>query len=223
MTILFLFRSIASFSQTAVNPGVGSVEGVVFGEDNKPLSGASVYGLPEQDMRKEIWGTSDKVGKFTLQNVPAGNVYVHAFKESEGYPNNFYAFYKVTAHSSVKLEIKPGEATDVTIQLGPKAAYLKVDATNEKGKRVAVGGYQLDRDDVPGPYITSVPTDPRLVGVGFINGVMLVPPVPFRLTVRSDGYEPWHYGGAKWQTKHGLIALKSGRTLVLHVRLKHSR
>jgi hypothetical protein len=224
LTILFLFPSIASFSQTSVNPSLGSVEGVVLGEDNRPLSGASVYGLPEKDMRREIWATSDNAGRFTLQNVPAGNVYVLAFKESEGYPNKFYAFYKVkTAHSSVKLEIKPGETANVTIQLGPKAAYLKVDAINEKGKPVTVGSYQLDRDDVPGPYGTSVSTDPRLVGVGFINGVMLVPPVPFRLTVRADGYEPWRYGGSRWQTNHGLIALKSGQTLVLHVRLKHSR
>jgi hypothetical protein len=88
LAILFLFLPIAGFSQTAVSSGVGSVEGVVLGEDNKPLSGASVYGLPEEDMRKEIWGTSDNAGKFTLQNVPAGNVYVHAFKESEGYPNH---------------------------------------------------------------------------------------------------------------------------------------
>jgi hypothetical protein len=181
-------------------------------------------GFPSKTCERRFGETSDSAGKFTLPNVPAGNVYVLAFKESEGYPNNFYAFYKVkTAHSSVKLEIKPGEATDVTILLGPKAAFLKVDAINEKGMPVAVGGYQLDRDDVPGPYGTSVPTDPRLVGVGFINGVMLVPPVPFRLTVRSDGYEPWHYGGAKWQTKHGLIVLKSGQTLSLHVRLTRSR
>jgi hypothetical protein len=81
-------------------------------------------------------------------------------------------------------------------------------------------GYQLDRDDVPGPFNTSVPTDPRLVDVGFINGVMLVPPVPFRLTVQADGYEPWHYGGKNWARKAGLITLKSGQTLSLAVRLQ---
>jgi hypothetical protein len=223
LVILFLVLPIPSFSQTAIPPGLGSIEGVVLDDAGKPISGATVYGLPEQDMRKGIFATSDTAGKFTLQDVPTGNAYLHAFKESEGYPNNFYAFYYVkTAHSPVKVEIKPGEATDITIQLGPKAAYLQVDATDEKGMPVPVG-YQLDRDDVRGPFITDVSTDPRLVGGGFINGVMLVPPVPFRLTVFADGYEPWHYGGAKWQGKRGLITLKSGHTLSLRVQLRHSR
>jgi hypothetical protein len=79
--------------------------------------------------------------------------------------------------------------SDATIHLGPKSAYLKVNATDDDGVAVPVG-YPLDRDDVAGPFNTSVPTDPRLVGLGFINGVMPVPPVPFRLTVQADGYEP---------------------------------
>jgi hypothetical protein len=200
---------------------LGSIQGVILGYDGKPLPGTNVWALPEQDMGRPITVTSDAAGMFILRNIPIGSVYVLAFKESEGYPYQFYAFYKTkNDRSSVKVETKPGVVTSgVTLQLGPKAAYLKVDATNEKGEPVHVG-YQLDRDDMPGPYTTSVPTDHRLVGVGFINGAMLVPPVPFRLTVSANGYEPWHYGGANWQGKAGLIILKSGQTLNLTVRLR---
>jgi hypothetical protein len=222
LAILSLSGLLKSFAQTP-QATVGSVEGVVMDENGKSISGATVYGLPEEDMRKRIYAISDTAGKFTLQDVPTGNAYLHAFKESEGYPDNFYAFYYVkTAHSPVKAEIKPGEATDVTIQLGPKGAYLKVEITDEKGVPVPAG-FQLDRDDVPGPFYTSVTTDSRIVGGGFLNGTMLVPPVPFRFSVLADGYETWHFGGTKWKGKRGLITLKSGQTLSLSVRLRRSQ
>jgi hypothetical protein len=48
---------------------------------------------------------------------------------------------------------------------------------------------------------------------------MMVPAVPFRVTVDAEGYDTWHYGGANWQGKAGLITLKSGQTMSLAVRL----
>jgi hypothetical protein len=225
LTVVFLLMvfSLSSLPVAAQDQAVtlGSIQGVILGYDGMPLPGANVWALPEQDMRYPISTTSDAAGMFILRNIPIGSVYVLGFKESEGYPYEFYAFYKTkNDRSSAKVEAKAGAVTSgVTIQLGPKAAYLKVNATDEKGVPVQVG-YQLDRDDMPGPFSTSVPTDPRLVGVGFIKGIMLVPPVPFRLTVVADGYEPWHYGGANWQGKAGLITLKSGETLSLDVRLR---
>ncbi len=220
LTVLFLFASNTSFSQTAATPNLGVVEGVVLDQQSKPIPDANVWAFPEQDMGKLITTTSDAAGRFILRDVPIGKIYVFGFKESEGYPCGFSAFYKMKNDRSwVVVETKSGVVpSDVTIHLGPKSAYLKVTATGEDGVSVPVG-YQLDRDDVPGPFNTSVPTDPRLVGVGFINGVMLVPPVPFRLTVQADGYEPWHYGGKNWAGKAGLITLKSGQTLSLAVRL----
>lgn len=220
LTFLLLFLANTSFSQTAATSDLGSVEGVVLDEHDKPVSSANVWALLEADMRNSITTTSDDAGRFTLRNIPIGRFYVYGFKEAEGYPYGFNSFY-VTKHgqSWVVVESKPGGVTaGVILHLGPKSAYLKVNATDEDGVPVPVG-YQLDRDDIPGPFYTSVPTDQRLVGVGFVNGVMLVPPVPFRLTVQADGYEPWHYGGRNGTGKAGLIALKSGHTLKLNVRL----
>jgi hypothetical protein len=220
LALLMLWSGLTQFAQ-AQTATTGSVEGVVLDQQGKPIPDANVWALPERDMRTPISTTSDASGKFILHDIPIGNVYILAFKESEGYPYEFYAFYKTkNDRSSAKVEAKPGAVTSgVTIQLGPKAAYLKVDATDENGASVKVA-YQLDRDDMPGPYSTTVPTDPRLVGVGFIDGVMLVPPMPFRLTVLADGYQPWHYGGANWKGKAGLVNLQSGQTLDLAVRLR---
>jgi len=207
------------YPQSDLSAIVGSVQGVVLDEGGNPVSGATVYA---EDMRRPIFASSDATGTYTLPDVPVGVAYVFAFKESDGYPNEFWAFYTTNNdHSMLKIEVKPGQVTTgANFHLGPKAAYLKVDATDEKGLPVEVS-YKLERDDQPMPLNTSVPTDPRIVGGGFINGVMLVPPVLFRLTVLADGYEPWHYGGANWQGRVGLITLKSGKTLKLSVRLRH--
>jgi hypothetical protein len=221
LTVLLLFPSNAIYSQTAATPSLGLVEGVVLDQQNKPVSNANVFALLEKDMRKPIAATSDDAGRFSLRDVPIGVIYVFGFKESEGYPYEFYSFYKTpNGRSWVVAEVKPGGVTaGVILHLGPKSAYLKTNVTNGDGNPVPAG-YRLDRDDIPGPFQTSVPTDPRLVGVGFINGVMLVPPVPFRLTVQADGFEPWHYGGKNWANKSGLITLKSGQTLILNVKLR---
>jgi hypothetical protein len=229
LVTLFLFLSNTSFSQTAAPPDLGSVEGVVLDQQNKPVPNANVWALPEQDGATTTFAsyprvtatTSDAAGRFVLTHVPIGRIYVYGFKESEGYPYGFNSFYSPKyGQSWVVVEAKPASViSGVILHLGPKSAYLKVNATDEDGVAVPIG-YQLDRDDIPGPFYTSVPTDHRLVGVGFFNGVMLVPPLPFRLTVQADGYEPWHYGGKHWAGKDGLITLKSGQTLSLNVRLR---
>jgi len=211
-----LLKSFAQTPQTTLS----SVAGVVLDQQGKPIPDANVWALAG-DVQYSITTTSDAAGMFTLLNIPIGDVYVLAFKESEGYPYPFYAFYRTkNDRSSVNVEAKAGEVTSgVTLQLGPKAAHLKIEATDENGAPVQVA-LQLDRDDTPGPYSTSVPTDPRLVGVRFIKGVMLVPPVPFRLAVLANGYETWHDGESNYAGKAGLITLKSGQTLTLAVRLR---
>lgn len=212
-TLILMFLSLMVPYKANAQPGqnapVTSVQGVVLDKDGNPIPAATVYGLPEQDMRKPISTTSDDSGNFVLDGVPVGNVYMHAFKVADGYPDGFYAFFKTNERAWVKVEVKPGQATTgVTIQLGPKAAHLKVAVTDENGKPV-LGSFVFDRDEVPGPFTTSAPTD----------GAILVPPVPFRFSVQADGYEIWHFGGVKWRGKEGLINLKSGETFNISVQL----
>jgi hypothetical protein len=74
-------------------------------------------------MRKQVRAVSDNRGGFVLENVPDGLVYVSAFKESEGYPYNFFAFFKTMEREGVE----GGRRADhVVIQLGPKAASLTI-------------------------------------------------------------------------------------------------
>jgi Carboxypeptidase regulatory-like domain len=210
--ILFLFLTTASFSQTTAAPGLGSVEGVVLDQQGKPIPGADVYALPEEDMRRPVASTTtDSAGRFLLRDLPAARVYIYAYKESDGYPNGFAAFFALPNDQSlVVVKVEAGQTTTITIKRGARSAHLKVHITDENGNRMGAG-LTLTREDQGGENY-SMGTD------GEIS--MLVPPVPFRVTVDADGYEPWHYGGANWQGKAGLITLKSGQTLSLAVRLR---
>lgn len=210
---LFLSLAAARFNPAA-SPGSGSVEGIVLDGNGAPLSHAVAYALPEQDMTKPISVTADETGKFVLKDVPAGIVYVAAFKESAGYPYNFFSFFIMPGERMPKIEVKSGETTkDVVVQLGVKAARLNIQITDGEG-------HPLDRNvqltftrlDMPGYYQTAAKRSKSLQ----------VPPVPFRLTAEAEGYETWHYGGDKWMGKEGLISLKSEESFNVSIRLRPS-
>jgi hypothetical protein len=189
----------------------GAVEGVVLDQQSKPIPGADVYALLEEDMRTRAGTTTtNSAGKFILRDLPAARVYIYAFKEKDNYPNGFAEFFVLPNDQSlVPVKVEAGQTTTLTIKRGARSAHLKVHITDENGKRIGAA-LTLEREDQPG----------RHYGEGTDGEVsMLVPPVPFRATIEADGYAPWHYGGADWQGKAGLIALKSGQGLNLRVHL----
>jgi hypothetical protein len=201
-----LMKSSAQITAT------GSVEGVVLDQQGKPIPDANVYANLEEDMRRPAaTATTDSAGKFLLRDLPAARVYIYAYKESDGYPNGFAAFFALPNDQSlVVLKVEAGKTTTLTIKRGARSAHLKVHVTDENGNRIGAG-LTLTREDQNG--------DNYIMGTdGEVS--MLVPPVPFRVMVDEDGYEPWHYGGANWQGRAGLVSLKSGQTLTLNVRLR---
>ena len=92
---LLLSSFLLIASHTVDRTAVGSIRGVVLDRDGRTLPGAKVYGLPEQNMLRQIGTTADDTGRFTMSDVPAGTVYVSAFKESDGYPYNFFSFFRM--------------------------------------------------------------------------------------------------------------------------------
>jgi hypothetical protein len=210
--LVFVLNALICLGQTATTPSTGSVRGVVLNVEGKPIPGAIVYGLPEQDMFKQFPTTADAKGEFTLTDLPQEDFYLHAYKESDGYPDSMFAFYRTSEREWIKVHIKAGqEIKDVSIQLGPKTARLNIAVTNETGSPLEKDAELVfTRPDMPGPYKRAMNTTESLA----------VPAVPFRLTVEAEGYEPWHYGGTNWQTDQGLIKLNSGATLALSVQLR---
>src|SRR5712664_3795639 len=96
---------LKSFAQTAQTK-LGSVEGVVLDQQGKPIADADVHVLLQEDMRRTVASTTtDSAGKFTLHDLPAGGVYVYANKESDGYPDAFFAFF-TTPNGQYQIAVK---------------------------------------------------------------------------------------------------------------------
>jgi hypothetical protein len=212
LAVLSVPGPLKSFTQTPQPAATGSVAGVVLDQQGKPIPDANVYALLEEDMRRPIASTTtDSAGKFLLADVPAAVIYIYSYKESDGYLHGFSNFFAVPNDQSLlSVKVGAGQITGVTIKRGARAAHLKFNVTDENGRRLGVT-LMLTRDDQPGQFYRTGITGEE---------TMMVPPVPFRLTLEEAGHETWNYGGANYAGKAGLITLKSGETLNLAVRLR---
>jgi hypothetical protein len=205
--------TLAAASQVGKTEDFGSATGVVLDSAGKPLSGATVYALPKEDMLHQIRTSTDSEGRFTLRGLPPGGEYLGAFKESDGYPYNFFSFFKSPGdRTPVEIKITAGKVSpNIVLQLGLRAAYIQLDITNDDGSPLG-GALSFDRPDIPGPYRRGVSA----------NELLMVPAVPFRLMFEAVGYLPWHYGGERWRGNSGFITLKPGETMHLQIHPKRS-
>jgi hypothetical protein len=199
--------AVAAFALTrapsiAQAPHAGSIRGLVLTEDGKPLANATVYGLRELDMTHQLRTTTDDKGQFLLEKIPAGSIYLLAFKESDWYPYNFFAFFAAGAGKPTTVAVEGGKTTENrAIHMGPRAGALNLDIVDVNGATVSDGvNLIFTRDGMPGDY--------QRGGGGY---PILVPTVPFRLTVEAPGYQPWH---------SGVIKPESTKTLDIAVQMK---
>lgn len=210
MVLLIILKFLA-FWQSGAPPSTASIRGVVVDFENRPVAYATVFGVPDKDFRHQIRDTTASDGRFTLHNVPIGTIYIDAYKESAGYPYSFFSFFKIDDRP-VKITVLEGQQNpnNVIIRLGPKAARLSI-AVMDQDDEHAIDGAQLrfSRDGIPGDYRRSARAKETL----------LIPAVPFRLTVEAAGYKPWHYGGERWKGGEGLLVAKSDETIKLIVQL----
>jgi hypothetical protein len=205
--MVVLVLTLAASAQVS-QPATGSAEGVVLDGDGKPLSGATVF---VGNLAKAPRTMTDAEGRFILKGLPVGKIALMAYKESDGYPYNMFSFYSVPGGPPPEFDVAEGETVrNAVIHLGAKAAYLKLEVTDEAGAQVNAG-LLFSRPDLGryGDYRRSAKA----------NDVILVPSVPFRLTVEAKGFQPWR-SGEDPQNKDGLIALKSGETRTLTIRLR---
>lgn len=205
--LVMLVAVMPSYSQ--VKAATGGARGVVVDQNGKPVVGATVFlaGAIGRAPRT----LTDTQGRFLLKGF-SGDWGLIAFKEEDGYPNNFPAFFQNPGEQFPYIQVDPGAVTkDVTIRLGRRAAILKFDLSDDGGKLLGASAF-FTRPDLPdiGEYRTEIRP----------NEKMLVPAVPLRLTVKADGYEVWHYGGEDWETDRGLMVPVSGESLTVFIRLK---
>ncbi len=187
----------------------GSVAGVVLDGEGRPLAEATVFiGTLANSPR----AVTDADGRFKLDSVPAGLVGLNAFKESAGYPYDMFSFYLMPGARLPKFELAEGETRpNVIIQLGAKAAYLRLYVTTQNGLPIDTS-LSFSRPDLGryGDYQRGAKS----------GDVIPVPPVPFRLTVSAHGFRIWHYGAEDGRASDALISLKSGQVKTIAVTLE---
>ena len=206
--VLSWFILLAGAGSTLAQESLGAIKGSVRDLRGNPVGGATVYAYDTARMAGgfiRLTTVSGSDGKFVLRRVPPGSYGVHAYKESEGYPDTFFAFFGTSNKKAWRtLHVLPAATVNVVLELGPKYARLKVSIRNELGVPVSGGlSFRKTGDSTPS-YSVGVNGESEL----------LVPPVAFRFEVSANGYQTW-------QSK--LLNLRSGETLEVTVRLIRSQ
>jgi len=231
--LVIALLTTASRAQTSERSeaGGGSVQGVVIDSDGRPVPEASVFinMMSAQGGAAPIGGRiplegltvkADAEGNFIFSNFPvAYNVRLDAYKEDRGYPKGFSSFYGYLRTKTYPriFDVAAGQKVQgVVVQFTMRAAYLQFDISDQDGRPLNAGGKFL----LPEPD-SSRPNRPFDMSTSIsAKETMPVPPAPFWLEIDAPGYEPWRYGGERWEGKEGLITLKPGETLTLTVQLK---
>jgi hypothetical protein len=207
--VLIISLLLFPMSAAAQEPpllNAGAVDGVVLNEKSKPIAGATVYTNARFDLNHPPSAITDTRGRFFLKHVPAApEVAVLAYKEKDGYPDNFFAFFKTSEKEFAIVKVEAGKTTHGVVIYRMKGARLNLKITDNSGAHIEANnlGLEFTRPDDPvyGRYGR---------GAGSPRYSMLVPPVPFQFTVHGTGYKPW---------SSGLLSPKSGATLSFTVRL----
>jgi hypothetical protein len=196
-------------------PPVGSLAGTVVDESGAAVARATVYAIPEGLRR--VMTQSDDSGKFTLKDLPPGNVRVYAYKDRDGYPDPFswpVSIGREKARQAARI-FKDKTTSGITLVLGPKAPVLTGTLVD-----------QVTGRPVRATITLNAPDDPRLfyhagaLGQPDAAFRVLAATTPFRMKATADGYQDWHYGGDQWQTEAGLIQLSPGAELRLEIKLQ---
>lgn len=206
MKAIFVSLSILlGFTPAFAQDAAGSITGIVRKLDSAPVAEASVYAINLKNIRSRIDAASDSNGRFALRDVPPGVYSIHAYKESDGYPDTFFSFFAISSKAWRQVEVGAGRVTEgVVLELGPKYAVLKLSIEDEAGNAVGGSLTFIRFDDPKRPYVVGSAPDMDL----------LVPPVAFRFEIRVKGYQTW---------RSKLLKPRSGGTVSVKARLKRSR
>ena len=185
--------------------GSGTIEVSVRDLSGSPVAGATVYIFQTEHMTGRVPRfKADSAGKFILRNMPPGSYEIHAYKESEGYPDTFFAFFSTDNKKAWRVvHVYADRTTNVVLELGPKYARLKLSIRNESGSVIGASLTFKRVDDPENIFTTAVNGESSL----------LVPPVPFRFEVAAKGYQVW-------QSK--VLRPRSDETLNLTIQLIRS-
>jgi len=201
----FLFLTTLAFGRAYGQEA--AIVGSVHDLDGKPISRAVVYAYNTAHATGRFVRLSTLTGSdggFRIKNLSPGSYRVHAYKESDGYPDTFYAFFTANRNAWKSVEVYANRMARVDLELGPKGAKLNISIRDDAGNMVAGSvSFQKLTDRQPS-YSESVDPDSQII----------VPPIQFRVKVTAPNYSTF---------ESELLKPKSGERLKLNIRLTRSQ
>lgn len=164
----------------------GSVKGVVFDDQGRPLPKAEVH-LSEAKRfvghRLVETHETNSDGEFFIPNVPWGTYLVLAGKESSGYPDPKLAFYSNFAVPTVTLAPAFPNAS-VTIKLAPKGGVLEIVAVLDAVTKRKIDSASITLRRVSNPTL--------FISTSATIGRILIPSLTdVTIEVTAPGYRSW--------------------------------
>jgi hypothetical protein len=195
----------------ATEVGEGVIQGVVLGEDGRPVRGAKVHAeLEGVPMAKKIrYVETDESGFFLIDRLDFGNYYVGAMKEEEGYGSTDSGFFNdlplIKAEVSAQHRI-----AQVVVNLGPRAGILTGTISDAAtGKPIPAGFWLVQVKDRSKWMGTSAAPNFRV----------LIPPSKEReVKVSAPAYEAWVYPDPTIPSQ--VLRMDAGSEMHLDIKLK---
>jgi hypothetical protein len=187
----------------------GVIEGTVLNEKGKPVVDALVNvdnGMPTIGAIRYF--TTDKKGHFVIDHLAWGNYKVIAQKESEDYPDMYWAFYSNNVFQSASISQTSPKAV-VTIRIGPPCGVLHYSAVDASNGRTLDAGVTLRRASNPGLFLS---------GSNIYRQVFVPSLTDVLVEISAKGYEPWPPEAEK--ATLGKINLKPHEIYNLNVKLQ---
>jgi hypothetical protein len=181
--LLSVFAVTVMAALSAYGQGA-AIAGTVHDQQGRPVVGAMVYAYDKAHVvgrfvRLETRTKAD--GRFLIKNLLPGSYTVQAYKDAEGYPDPFFAFFKINRNAWKNVEVSVNQVSTVALELGPKGARLAVSVRDEAGNPIAaVLAFQRVGEREPS---FSESADP--------DSVLVVPPVAFRVIVSAPHFVQW--------------------------------
>jgi hypothetical protein len=194
----------------AVQPAqTGAVQGMVVAEDGRPIGRVRVYSFAENGAHFGIdpYAITDDAGNFLLERLlPGENRLFPVFTEA-GYPDGRSGIFANAPAMYQMVTVESGRTTaGVVLRLPQKGALFRTRIIDvSTGEPVLSSRIRITRPDVPGVFYEA---GPNLKGE---FEIVLVPNVPFKVTIGAPNYKEWRYSEMDGQHSRNLnLLLRAG-------------
>jgi hypothetical protein len=225
LTLLLLFTTTVQGQPPPDPPKFidGYIEGTVIDPQGKPVEGAYVYSVGNEEGKRPLGGRwppgpfamTDSQGKFLLLHVlPDNPVSVYASKESDYYGDFGLSLFLRPNAKIATVEIKLGQPVNVIVQLGQKVGRIHWHVYDSDTRELVHGIFmQSCRKGTPAKYCVggmSGPSD---------YSILISPGLDLAIRIQADDglHEKWEYRNPKTGSRY--FRAKSGKTEVVNVYL----